>query len=412
LVIGYGKKWEDVMAQGDTTSLQEIRRETERTRAGLTGTVDDLRSTIAETATEIRDRLRPDAIKAEVSGYIRSRGEEFLHNITESARRNPMQAVAVGASVAYPLMRLARAIPLPILMIGAGLFFAGSKTGRDLTQKASDMAEDVTDEARRHVHDVADQASQAASGAKDYATDAVSRARDAVGGGVEQLRNAGMNAATAVQEEVARKARSLRDSAGTTGVSISGQAGQLGERANDIGQSARASVQGMVSDVTEAVSEATVSRVRASRDVLATTRQHATDARQTATRTMRQTIEQNPLLVAGAGLLLGGLIASALPKLAMEENLIGDASKEARKRAQEAAARGFEAAKGAADEILTNVARKADAEGLTPDGMARGVQDVGQRLQRVAERGITTAFQPEQSQEHPLQDTVGGKEHG
>jgi hypothetical protein len=119
------------MAQGDTRSLQEIRRETERTRAGLTDTVDDLRSTISETATEIRDRLRPDAIKAEVTGYIRSRGEDLLHNITESARRNPMQAVAVGASVAYPLMRVARAIPLPILMIGASLFFAGSKTGRD-----------------------------------------------------------------------------------------------------------------------------------------------------------------------------------------------------------------------------------------------------------------------------------------
>jgi hypothetical protein len=93
--------------------------------------------------------LRPDAIKAEVSGYIRSRGEELVNNITEAARRNPMQAVAVGARVAYPLMRLARAIPFPILMIGAGLFFAGSKTGRDLTQKASDIAEDVTDEARR-----------------------------------------------------------------------------------------------------------------------------------------------------------------------------------------------------------------------------------------------------------------------
>jgi anti-sigma factor RsiW len=127
---------------------------------------------------------------------------------------------------------------------------------------------------------------------------------------------------------------------------------------------------------------------------------------------MRETIEQNPLLVAGAGLLLGGLIASALPKLEMEESLMGDASKEARKRAREAAARGFESAKGAADEIVTNVARKAEAEGLTPDGLAHGVRDVGQRLQRVAERGITTAFEPEQSQEDQVQNTVGGKEHG
>ena len=378
------------MAQGDTRSVQEIRREAERTRAGLTDTVDDLRSTISETATEIRDRLRPDAIKAEVSGYIRSRGEELLHNITESARRNPMQAVAVGASVAYPLMRVARAIPLPILMIGAGLFFAGSKTGRDLTQKASDMAGDATDEARRRVHDFGDQVSQAASDAKEFTADAVDRARDALGGGAEQLRTAGVE----------------------TGASISGQAHGLKEKAYEIGQSATGTVQEMASDATEAVRDAAVNTARAGHDFLDTTRRQVADAGQRAGRTMRETIEQNPLLVAGAGLLLGGLIASALPKSELEENLMGDASKEARRRTQEAATRGFEAAKGAAGEIVTNVARKAEAEGLDPDSLAQGMQDVGQRLRRVAERGITTAFEPEQAPEHQSHNTVGGKEHG
>ena len=400
------------MAQGETRSLQEIRREAERTRAGLTSTVDDLRNSLNETVTEVRDRLRPEAIKAEVSGYVRSRGEELLHDITEAARRNPMQAVAVGASVAYPLMRVARAIPLPILMIGAGLFFAGSKTGRDLTQKASDMADDVTGDALRRVHDLGDRVSQAASDAKEYAADAVNRAREALGGGAEQLRTAGVETMAAVQEEMAWKARSLRDSASSTGASISGQASDLGERAYDIGRSATGTIQGIASDATEAVRGAAVNTARAGQDFLDTTRRQVTDAGQRASRTMRETIEQNPLLVAGAGLLLGGLIASALPKLEMEENLMGDASKEARKRAQEAAARGFEAAKGAADEIVTNVARKAEVEGLTPEGLAQGVQDVGQRLRRVAERGITTAFEPEQSPEHQSQNTVGGKEHG
>jgi hypothetical protein len=319
-----------------------------------------------------------------------------------------MQAVAVGASVAYPLMRVARAIPLPILMIGAGLFFAGSKTGRDLTQKASDMAEEVTDEARRRVHDLGDQVSQAASDAKEYTADAVNRARDALGGGAEQLRTAGLETAAAVQEEVAWKARTLRESASGTGASISGQASDLGERAYDVGRSATGTVQGLASDATEAVRGA----ARAGQDFLDTTRRHVADAGQRASRAMRETIEQNPLLVAGAGLLLGGLIASALPKLEMEENLMGDASKEARRRAQEAAARGFETAKGAADEIVTNVARKAEAEGLTPDGLAQSAQDFGQRLRRVAERGITTAFEPEPSPELQAQNPVGGKEHG
>ena len=78
----------------DTRSLQQIKRETEQTRAGLTDTVEQLRSSVAETASDTRQRIRPDAIKAEVSGYIKSRGEQLMEDITAAARRNPMQAVA------------------------------------------------------------------------------------------------------------------------------------------------------------------------------------------------------------------------------------------------------------------------------------------------------------------------------
>src|SRR3979409_1633705 len=114
----------------DTRSLQQIKRETEQTRAGLTDTVEQLKTSVAETASDIRQRISPEAIKAEVSGYIKSRGEQLLDDITAAARRNPMQALAISTSAAYPLLRMARAVPLPVLMIGAGLFFAGPKTGQ------------------------------------------------------------------------------------------------------------------------------------------------------------------------------------------------------------------------------------------------------------------------------------------
>jgi ElaB/YqjD/DUF883 family membrane-anchored ribosome-binding protein len=400
------------MAQDDTRSLDEIRRETERSRANLTDTVDDLRSTVSETATEIRDRLRPDAIKAEISGYFRSRGEELVQNLTDAARRNPMQAVAVGASVAYPMLRLVRAIPLPILMIGAGFFFAGSKTGRDLTQRASDVAGDLTDEARRRVQDFGDQASQATNQAKEFATGAIDRAKGALDRGAEQLRNAGADAAATVQQGVASNVRNLRNSANATEASISSQADELRDKTSQFGQSAAARVQAVASNATAAVRDTAANTMQSGQDFLRSSGQQVADLSQRTTRTVRETIEQNPLLVAGAGLVVGGLIASALPKWELEEELIGDASKEVRRRAQDAAAKGFEAAKGAGDEIFSNVARKAEAEGLTPNGLAQGVQDVGERLQRVAERGITTAFDPGQAQEHQSQNTVGGKEHG
>src|SRR3979411_1670505 len=173
------------MAQAEHRPLAQTQREHEQTRAGLTDTVDQLRTSVAETASDIRQRISPDAIKAEVSDYIRSRGEQLLNDVTAAARRNPMQAVAIGASVAYPLLRMARAIPLPVLMVGAGLFFAGSKTGQAASQKAMDMASDLSDEVQRRAHDVRDQVGEQAAAAQAYASDNLDRLRDRVHGTTE-----------------------------------------------------------------------------------------------------------------------------------------------------------------------------------------------------------------------------------
>src|SRR6478735_7438845 len=178
------------MAHTDNRSLQQIKRETEQTRAGLTNTVEQLRTSVAETATDIRQRISPDAIKAEVSGYIKSKGEQLMNDLTDAARRNPMQAVAVGASVAYPLLRLARTIPLPVLMVGAGLFFAGSKTGQSITQKASDMASDLSDEVGRRGHDLSAQVGATVNSAKGAVSDAAERAGEAMAAGADQVRRA------------------------------------------------------------------------------------------------------------------------------------------------------------------------------------------------------------------------------
>ena len=171
------------MAQTDNRSLQDIKRETEQTREGLTNTVEQLRTSVAETASDIRERISPAHIKAEVSQYFRSRGEQLLDDVTTAARNNPMQAVAVGASVAFPLLRLARAIPLPILMLGAGVFLATSKTGKAVTQKASDVAADLAEEATRRAHDLGDQVGEQVSAAKAYSSEKIDRLSRAVSGG-------------------------------------------------------------------------------------------------------------------------------------------------------------------------------------------------------------------------------------
>lgn len=421
------------MTQTDTRSLQQIKRETEQTRAGLTNTVEQLRTSVADTAADIRHRISPDAIKAEVSGYIKSRGEQLLNDVTDAARKNPMQAVAVGASLAYPLLRMARSVPLPVLMVGAGLFFAGSKTGQSMTQKASDVASDLSEEGMRRAHDLVGQVGDSAAAAKEYASEQFDRLSGAVSGGSNQIGRAAGDVNRAAGEAgstIAAGSRRFQDQAASLGGALAGRTADLKqqstrfagaaaeavqdkaaaigntlrERAGDLRDqgmrmagSAASTVQGMAADATTAMHKAVDAGTDAGLEAAGAVRDRATDFADRASKTISQTIEENPLLVAGVGLLIGGLIASALPRSDIEDSTIGEASTAAKRRAQAAASQGFEAAKDAVGEVYDQVTQAAETEGLTPNGLGKAAQDIGQRVRRVAESAVTAAFDPEQA---------------
>jgi hypothetical protein len=393
------------MPQTDTRSLQQIKRETEQTRAGLTDTVEQLRTSVAETASDIRQRISPDAIKAEVSDYIKSRGEQLLNDVTAAARRNPMQAVAVGASVAYPLLRLARTIPLPVLMVGAGLFFAGSKTGQAATQKASEVVSDLSDEVGRRTRDFGNQVGESASAAKAYASDQLDRVSAAVTGGTDQV----SRAADAAGAMLASNSQELQEKAASFGASVSNRATDLRDEGIRTASSAAATVQDIASGATS-VGQRAIGPTTAGLDAARAVRDRASDLSERAGKTIFETIEQNPLLVAGVGLLVGGLIASALPRSDIEDDLVGDASTAVKRRAQSATSQGFDTAKDAVGEVVDEATRQAQEEGLTPDGIGKAAQDIGQRVRRVAETAVTTAFEPTQDDHQP--STHGGTDHG
>jgi hypothetical protein len=421
-------------------SLQQIKRETEQTRAGLTDTVEQLKTSVADTASDIRRRISPEAIKAEVSDYIKSRGEQLLNDLTAAARRNPMQAVAVGASVAYPLLRLARAIPLPVLMVGAGLFFAGSKTGQAATQKASDVASDLSDEVVRRAHEFGAQIGESASAAKAYASDQFDRVSAAVSGGTDQV----SRTADAAGTTVAANLETLQDKAASVGGALSDRAADLGDQSVRLAGSAAATVQDkaasfgnsmsdratglkdqgvrLASSTATTVQDIAASATSVARNAAGTTADAGLDAARTvrdaafditdrAGKTIFQTIEQNPLLVAGVGLVIGGLIASALPRSDIEDGLVGDASTAVKRHAQAAASQGFDATKNAVGEIYDEATRQAEAEGLTTNGIGEAAQDLGRRVRRVAESAVTTAFEPAQENHHQPR-THGETDHG
>lgn len=144
------------MAENSSRSVAEIRRETERSRAALSSTVQDLKEKVTETAEEWRQRVSPDAIKSDVKDYISTRSNEFTSSLVQAAKDNPLQALAVGAGVAMPALKLLKSVPMPILLIGAGLFLSNTKKGRELSEQAREAMSDAASAATRKMHDLQD----------------------------------------------------------------------------------------------------------------------------------------------------------------------------------------------------------------------------------------------------------------
>jgi hypothetical protein len=260
--------------------------------------------------------------------------------------------------------------------------------------------------------------------AKAYASDQLDRAGAAMSGGTDQIgRAAGAAGAT-----LASRTRDIQNMAASLGGSMAQRAADLKDDGVRAAGSAAATVEDIASGAAavarraaNTTADAGIDAARATRDkasdltdsgidAVRTAGKRASDLADQAGKTIFQTIEQNPLLVAGVGLLVGGLIASAFPRSQIEDDLVGDTSAAVKRRAQAAASEGLETARNAAGEIYDETSRRAEAEGLTTDGLGKAAEDLRQRVRRVAEAAVTTAFDPEQ--EHQQTSNNGGNHNG
>jgi hypothetical protein len=196
----------------------------------------------------------------------------------------------------------------------------------------------------------------------------------------------------------------------SSGASVFNRATELTDEGICTVSSTAATVQDIASGATSAGRRAIGITTDAGLDAATAVRDKASDLTERAGKTIFETIEQNPLLVASVGLLVGGLIASALPRSDIEDELVGDASTAVKRRTQTAASQGLDAARNAVGEVYDETARQAEAEGLTPEGIGTAAQDIGQWVRRVAEAAVTAAFEPGQDDHQP--STHGETDHG
>jgi gas vesicle protein len=335
-----------------TRSVEEIRRDSEQSRAQLAATVDRLRDQITDTAEDIRYKVSPEGIKAEVSGFISHKTQGWLDGLKQQAMDNPMQAIAAGTAIAVPALRLARGFPLPLLMIGAGLALS-SKTVRDRAAEAAapgvEKAREVMGETTARAQSLGDGMRRAISDAERQAAGMASEAQDTTSG---------------IADAAGEVASDLKDRAAQTVDAVTGKV--------------RAGI-----DAASEKAKETIERARST----------ANDAATAAPAAASKLIRDNAALIGGLGVAIGAILAASLPSTRAEAGVMGKASDRVKRAASTATQSGFEAAKdtvlSAADAVAKSVA---DAD--LGKHASRITEDVTERLKEVADDVVTTAFDP------------------
>jgi hypothetical protein len=201
---------DNAMAQ----SVEELRRESERSRAELAATVDQLKERITDTAESIRYKVSPQHIKSEVSDFISHKTQSWVDALKQQAMEHPMEAIAAGTAVAVPVLRLARGFPLPLLMIGAG-FALTSKTLRDRVAEAAapamDKAREMMDDAAERAQSLRGDVKDAVSSARSQATGMANDAQDTAADVADDVRNRAAQVTNTVADKLAAGIDAAKD---------------------------------------------------------------------------------------------------------------------------------------------------------------------------------------------------------
>jgi ElaB/YqjD/DUF883 family membrane-anchored ribosome-binding protein len=328
-------------------SVDTLRRESERTRAELAQTVSELRGRVSDTASEIKTMASPAYIKQEIRTFVREERESLRQSIERKVRENPLQAAAVAAAIGYPALGLLRAIPMPLMLIGAGLFLTssrGKETLADATAKANEMFDRGVAKASEMASDLGDAVSQR--------TEPLTQALDEAGNVITEKTDA-------LASGIRRNVHDLRDAASDAAERVSATVGAAQEKVAAEFDNARSQAS-VTADPTKSV--------------------------------LMDWVDRNPLAVAGIGAAIGAFIAAALPPSSVENRVMGAGSDALKDRVREATGDGLAKAKAAASDIADDVQAAAAREGLDPDSVAQTADNLSQGVRKVAERGVKTAL--------------------
>jgi hypothetical protein len=309
---------------------------------------------------------------------VREERDSLMESVQQRAKDNPLQMAAIGAVVAYPAISLLRAIPTPLLLIGAGLFLTskrGQQHARDIKAKVDDV-----------VQQGAEKASELAGVVRSDLEDRLAGARY----GADELRDKVTSAAASISDKMTSAASAVSDKAQSAYRGAAGTAeGAMG--------AARSAVNGATDQITS-----TAQGLGAAASETATAAKDQATAMGARSRDgLINFVNDNALLVAGIGAAVGAFIAASIPSSDAENKLFGAGSEKLKGKAREAAAQGIEQAGNIAAEAAGSVASAAAREGLDASGVQRTLNTVADSVRKVADRGLETALGANQSGQNP-----------
>lgn len=334
-------------------SVEELREESERSREALAATASELRIRVGDTATELKTIISPAHIKQKLKESVREERDSLVKSLQRKAKENPLQLAAVGAAASYPAWKLLRAIPTPLLLIGAGLFLTskrGQQSAKEIKAKVDDVvrqgSERLADKADSIKSDLEDRIAGARYGAEEI-RDTVTSAAGRI---AEKTRAAFHDTADAVKATAGEAVRNTAVTAGRVPTALTENADPIKDRSSARGTGAR-------SAVTEFLNE-------------------------------------NALLVASIGAAVGVFIAASIPASEAENRLFGAGSERLKDKARETAAQGIDQAGDIVAEAAGSVAAAAAREGLDATGVKQALHTVADSVRAVADRGLDTALGP------------------
>jgi ElaB/YqjD/DUF883 family membrane-anchored ribosome-binding protein len=272
-----------------------------------------------------------------------------------------MQTLAAGTAVAVPAFKIMRSVPLPLLMIGAGLALTSPRVRGAVADKVSDAmrtsdGSNVVDESARFARDQWQSARSRAEGA-------INDARSTVTAAVADVRETSEHMAGAARQSAAELGAAASEHLGSATDAISSKVNAASEAAKD------------AFEATKAKAAETFNATRASAE---------------------NVVRDNAVWVGGLGLAIGALIAASLPSTRAEQATMGDTSDALRRKASEAASEKFDEVKVAAMSAAESAAERISQAGIGST-LSRAAGQATEKLKTVAEDTITTAFEPSQT---------------